>query len=100
MDEHLDKYRPDRESRMSSKETLVQQVLPRLIQIEYEWQTNVKWPQGRPRSDGSDKHESVWLRFAKEVMGKREHHAPMTILDVMYGEIAEYMDHILAVEPD
>jgi len=100
MDEHLQKYRPDSQSRMTANEALVQNLLPRLIQTEYDWQTNVKWPEGRPRSDDSDKHESIWWRFAKAVQHKFEHNAPLTIMDIMYVEIAEHMDYIMTVDRD
>lgn len=87
-------YRADAASSMTTQDVLVKHLLPRLIKVEHDWQMDTKWPGGRPRSH-TDKHESVWWRFAREAHDKLAHAVPLTAMDAMYIHIAETLDAAL-----
>ncbi len=90
----FDAYREDGLT-MSSYDVMANLLLPELIRTEDKWQTT-----GRPRTDTSDRYESVWRRYSQAAHTKVAQEKPLTVRDQLYLDMAGFMERAEINEPE
>lgn len=79
---------------MTSYDVMANLWVPQLIAVEQAWIAK-----GRPRTDDSDKHESVWLRYSRLAHTKAARGKALTVREQLYLDIAAFMKWAEANEP-